>query len=61
MINELFKGIANTIIRKPKLVAGLVLAFLCIGLYGVTMLSMQTGWETYIDKDSPGGALQAKY
>lgn len=25
------------------------------------MLSMQTGWDTYIEKDSPGGALQAKY
>lgn len=61
MINEFFEGIANTVIRKPKLMAGLVLVFLCIGLYGVTMLSMQTGWETYIDKDSPGGALQAKY
>lgn len=61
MINEFFEGIANIIIRKPKLMAGLVLVFLCIGLYGVTMLSMQTGWDTYIDKDSPGGALQAKY
>ena len=61
MINEFFEGIANTIIRTPKLMAGLVLVFLCIGLYGVTMLSMQTGWETYIDKDTPGGALQAKY
>jgi hydrophobe/amphiphile efflux-3 (HAE3) family protein len=61
MINEFFEGIANIIIRKPKLMAGLVFVFLCIGLYGVTMLSMQTGWDTYIDKDSPGGALQAKY
>ena len=61
MINEFFEGIANTIIRRPKLMAGLVFVFLCIGLYGVTMLSMQTGWDTYIDKDSPGGALQAKY
>ncbi|MEN6443965.1 MAG: hydrophobe/amphiphile efflux-3 (HAE3) family transporter [Methanoregula sp.] len=61
MIKELFEGIANTIIGKPKLVAGLVLVLFCIGLYGVTMLSMETGWETYIDKDTPGGALQAKY
>lgn len=61
MINEFFEGIANTIIRRPKLMAGLVLAFLCIGLYGVTMLSMDTGWETYIDKDSPGGVQQAIY
>ncbi|MDD5143704.1 hydrophobe/amphiphile efflux-3 (HAE3) family transporter [Methanoregula sp.] len=61
MIKELFEGIANTILRRPKLVASLIFVLFCLGLYGVTMLSMQTGWETYIDKDSPDGALQAKY
>jgi hydrophobe/amphiphile efflux-3 (HAE3) family protein len=61
MIRELFEGIAKTIIGRPKLVAWLVLAVFCIGLYGVTLLSMETGWETYIDRNSPGGALQAKY
>jgi hydrophobe/amphiphile efflux-3 (HAE3) family protein len=33
----------------------------CIGLYGMTLISMQTGWETYVDKDTPAGALQEKY
>jgi len=61
MIQQIFEGIANTIIKKPKLVAGLVMAIFCIGLFGMTMLSMQTGWETYMDKDSPGGILQTKY
>jgi hydrophobe/amphiphile efflux-3 (HAE3) family protein len=61
MIPGLFEGIAKTIIAKPRLVAALVLALLCIGLAGTTMLVMQTGWETYMDKDSPAGALQAKY
>ena len=27
----------------------------------MTLLTMQTGWETYMDKDTPAGALQAKY
>ena len=61
MIQQIFEGIANTIIRRPKLVACLVIALFCIGLYGMTMLTMQTGWETYLDKDTPAGALQAKY
>ena len=61
MIQQIFEGIAKTIIRNPKLVAGLVLVLFCIGLYGTTQLTMQTGWETYVDKDSASGAIQEKY
>jgi hydrophobe/amphiphile efflux-3 (HAE3) family protein len=61
MIKELFEGIAKTIIARPKLVAVLVFTLFCIGLYGTTLLTMQTGWETYMDKDTPAGANQAKY
>ena len=61
MISELFQGIAKAIIHKPKLVAGLVLAIFCLGIVGMTMLSMQTGWETYLDKNSPKGIIQSKY
>jgi len=62
MIQQIFEGIANTIIKRPKLVAALVLALFCIGLYGMTTLSMQTtGWETYVFKDSPAGAIEKKY
>jgi predicted RND superfamily exporter protein len=61
MIKQLFEGIAHTIIRKPRLVAVLVMAIFCIGLFGMTMLSMQTGWKTYVDQDSPKGVNQAIY
>ena len=61
MIEKIFEGIANTIIKRPKLVAVLILVLFCLGLYGTTQLSMQTGWETYVDKDSPAGTLQQKY
>jgi uncharacterized protein len=61
MIQQIFEGIANTINRKPKLVALLVLALFCIGLYGMTQLTMQTGWETYVDKNTPAGAIEQKY
>ncbi|MDD1690233.1 MAG: hydrophobe/amphiphile efflux-3 (HAE3) family transporter [Methanoregula sp.] len=61
MIKEIFEGIAHIIIKRPKLVAGFVIALFCIGLYGMTTLTMATGWETYINKDTPAGNLQAKY
>jgi uncharacterized protein len=61
MIQQIFEGIANTIIKRPKLVAALVLVIFCIGFYGMTLLTMQTGWETYLDKNSPAGAIQTKY
>lgn len=61
MIQRIFEGIANTIIKRPKLVAALVFALFFIGIYGMTTLSMQTGWETYVDKNSPAGAIEVKY
>ena len=61
MIQQIFEGIANGIIKRPKLVAGLIIAVFCLGLYGMTMLTMQTGWETYLDKDTPAGAVYGKY
>jgi hydrophobe/amphiphile efflux-3 (HAE3) family protein len=61
MIDKIFSSIADSIIRRPKQVAGLVFVLFCIGLCGMTMISMQTGWETYVDKDTPNGAIQEKY
>ena len=61
MIQQIFEGIANTINRQPKLVACLVAAIFITGLYGMTLMTMQTGWETYLDKDTPAGLLEAKY
>ena len=61
MIQQIFEGIANTIIKRPKVVACLLIALFCIGFYGMTLLTMQTGWETYLDKDTPAGATYAKY
>jgi len=61
MIPEFFEALAKVITRQPKLVAGLIFVIFCIGLYGMTTITMETGWKTYIDKDSPAGATQAKY
>ena len=61
MINEIFTSIANTINRHPKLIAGLLLAVFLIALVGMTQLTMQTGAETYMDKESQKGILYNKY
>jgi hydrophobe/amphiphile efflux-3 (HAE3) family protein len=61
MIQKLFEGIANTINRRPVLVAILLLVLLCTGIYGMTMLSMQTGWKTYLDQNSEKGVIESVY
>jgi len=61
MIQQLFEGIAGIINRRPLLIAVLFLVIFCIGLFGMTQLSMQTDWQTFVDKDSPKGMIQSSY
>lgn len=61
MIARLFEGIARTINRRPAQVAVIVLALFVVALYGMSMLTMQTGWETYLDKNSEKGTIYADY
>lgn len=53
--------LARFISLRPFAVAGVVLAVFCIALYGMSLLTMQTGMDTYIDKSSERGALLNKY
>jgi len=61
MIDKFFTATANTINSRPKLIAGLLLTVFVIALFGMTQLTMQTGWETYMDKDSAAGVIETKY
>jgi len=61
MIDTIFEAIAGTINRRPALVAGLLIAVFCIALYGMTFISMQTGTEVYLDKNSEKGILNTRY
>lgn len=61
MIATLFERIARTINARPRLVAAVVIGVFCIAVFGMTQLSMQTGWETYVDKDTPEGVLYSQY
>ncbi|PKL70629.1 MAG: hydrogenase expression protein HypA [Methanomicrobiales archaeon HGW-Methanomicrobiales-1] len=61
MIEKIFEAIAGTINRRPALVAGLLVLVFCIAMYGMTFISMQTGNEVYLDKNSDKGILNTRY
>jgi hydrophobe/amphiphile efflux-3 (HAE3) family protein len=58
---KIFERIADGITRHPLPVAGILIAVFCFCLYGMTTITMQTGWETYVDKNSPDGIVYNKY
>lgn len=49
-MKSLFALIANTINKRPFVVAGLIVAVLLFAMYGATMTTMKTGSDTYLDK-----------
>ena len=61
LIQRIFEGIADTINTKPLLVAVLVFAVFCVGIYGMTHLAMESGWQTYLDTDSAKGVTYAQF
>lgn len=56
-----FEFIAETINKRPFVVAGLIITVLLLGIYGATMTVMETGTETYLDTDKPVGSLLVHY
>lgn len=58
---KIFERIADGINHHPLPVAAILIAVFCVCLYGMTTITMQTGWETYVDKNSPDGIVYNKY
>ncbi|MFA7198410.1 MAG: hydrophobe/amphiphile efflux-3 (HAE3) family transporter [Methanoculleus sp.] len=56
-----YEWLATTINNRTWAVAGVALAVFVLALFGLTMVAMQTGDDTYIDKSTPRGALLAHY
>lgn len=56
-----FLWLAKTITEHPRVVAATALLVFIIALYGMTLVTMQTSNDAYIDKDTPRGALLAHY
>ena len=61
MIDQIFSTIARFVNRRPKLVVGIIGVVFIIALVGMTMITMQTGNDTYLDKNSPEGISNNQY
>jgi hydrophobe/amphiphile efflux-3 (HAE3) family protein len=60
-MKRLFEWLARTINRHPYTVAGVAAAIFIVALFGTTLLTMETGDDTYIDKTTTRGALLNHY
>jgi len=56
-----FEALASLIVTRPKHLAVLFCLLLVAAFYGMTMITMATGTDTYLDKDTRRGMLLDKY
>ncbi len=56
-----FDALASLIVTRPKQLAILFCILLVVAFYGMTMITMATGTDTYLDKDTRRGMLLDKY
>ncbi len=61
MIDQIFSAIAHLVNRRPKLVVALIGVIFIIALVGMTMITMQTGNDTYMNKNSPEGVVNNEF
>ncbi|TAJ44126.1 efflux RND transporter permease subunit [Methanofollis fontis] len=60
-MNSPFRAIADAIVARPATVAAIFIALLLVSLYGMSMVTMETGSDTYLDKSTTRGMLYDKY
>jgi hypothetical protein len=56
-----FAWLAAEVTTRPLTVVGVAVIVFFVMLYGLSLVTMQTGNDTYLDKDTPRGALLAHY
>ncbi|WAI01093.1 efflux RND transporter permease subunit [Methanogenium organophilum] len=61
ILKSIFEFIAESINKRPYVVAGLIITVLLLGIYGATMTVMETGTKTYLNTDKPVGSLLIHY
>jgi len=61
MIDRIFGGLAEVINHHPQRVAVVIGIIFIVALYGITLITMETGNDTYLNKDSPEGILNKHY
>jgi hydrophobe/amphiphile efflux-3 (HAE3) family protein len=61
MIDQIFERLAGIINHNPKRVAVIIGIIFIIALYGMTLITMETGNDTYLEKNSKEGILNNHY
>ncbi len=61
MIDQTFGKLAEVINNHPRRVAAIIGIVFIIALYGMTLIAMETGNDTYLQKDSKAGILNKHY
>jgi hydrophobe/amphiphile efflux-3 (HAE3) family protein len=61
MIDRIFGKLAEVINHYPRRVAVVIGIVFIVALYGMTLITMETGNDTYLNKDSPEGILNKHY
>jgi len=61
MIDKIFSTIAHGVNRHPKIVIGLIAAVFVIAVIGTTMITMETGTDTYLDPSTSLGITNKHY
>jgi hydrophobe/amphiphile efflux-3 (HAE3) family protein len=56
-----FELLAHQVNRRPVLVMAAFAGFFLVALYGVSLLTMETGSDTYLDRNTERGMLLASY
>ncbi len=60
MINP-YEWLADRIVAHPRVVGAVAVLVFVVALFGLTLVSMETGDDTYLDKTTSRGALLAHY
>lgn len=61
MLHSPYEMLAEVINKKPIIVLAVIIGVVVAALYGMTFVSMETGSDTYLDKDTERGMLLDKY
>jgi len=61
LLRSPYELLSEVINKKPFIVLGVLVGIIIVALYGTTFVTMATGSDTYLDKDTERGMLLEKY
>jgi uncharacterized protein len=61
MTDRIFGTIARCVNRHPKVVIAAIALLFIIAIFGMTQVTMQTGTDTYLDRNSKAGIVNHQY